>query len=344
MTTQMTPQFPSPPAGKFGWPWTSDNKEVALEPLQHDDTRPMVTVIMPSFNQGGYLEEAIRSVILQDHPNLQFFVMDGGSTDQTVDVIGRYQPWIAFSVSGPDDGQADAINSGFQRATGEYICWLNSDDLLYQGFISRRVAEFRSRGTTDLIYGDIDTGWDNGERSVLCGEPLSFLEMLRTLRVSVPQQGAMWRRSTIERLGGLDPRWQVVLDREFFLRIIRQGTAEYIPGRCGFFRQHEGAKSIAEATKWVSELPQMYAELFADENLEPPARDLERETMAYVHLMCSDILRNAGDWAGSLRHLGKALGWSPGHAGSRFIAARALGLRRRMRHRVDTTNTRGERA
>jgi glycosyltransferase involved in cell wall biosynthesis len=310
--------------------------------MDQDRNSPRVSIITPSFNQGRYLEETIRSVLLQDHPNIEYIVIDGGSNDESVNIIEQYDPWISYWISEPDHGQADAINKGFGRATGEYLCWLNSDDVFYQGFVSRRVAEFGTREKIDLIYGDVDAGWDGGERRLLRGEPLCFLDMLRTLRVSVPQQGAMWRRSTVEKLGGLDPRWRVVLDREFFLRIIHRGAAEYIPGLCGFFRQHDGAKSIAEATAWVTELPTMYEEFFADPDLEPSAKRLERETMATVHLLCSDILRTAGQWNGSLTHVAKAMSWQPSHAISSFFSARLAGLRRRLSSQPGSTGTRQE--
>lgn len=328
--TDGRPSFPSPLADRFGWPWTHDRDGVPLAPPPKDESAPRITVVTPSFNQGPFLEEAIRSVLLQDHPNVEYLIIDGGSSDQSVEIIRRYAPWIADWVSEPDDGQADAINKGFDRASGEYLCWLNSDDVLYQGFLSRRVAEFEALPKTDLIYGDIDVGWEDDERRPLLGEASSFLDMLRTLRVNVPQQGAAWRRSAVRRFGGLDPRWRVVLDREFFLRLIHRGSGEYIPGRCGFFRQHPTAKSIVEATVWATELPQMYEELFADPSLETSARELERETMATVHLLCFDILRAAGDWRESLVHLRTAMRWHPRRAMARLLAARVEGLRRRL--------------
>ena len=330
MSDPDTRWFPSPPDGKHGWPWTRDDGRTSLVPLQHDPNRPGVSIITPSFNQGRFLEEAIRSVLLQDHPNIECIVIDGGSTDQSADIIERYEPWISFWVSEPDHGQADAINKGFDHATGDYLCWLNSDDVLYQGFLSRRVDEFSARPQTDLIYGDVHSGWDDGERCDFRGESLSFPDMLRTLKVSIPQQSAMWRRSAVDQLGGLNPRWHVVLDREFFLRIAHHGSIEYIPGVVGYFRQHGRAKSVAETTAWVAELPLMYAEFFADDGLEPEFKQLECETTAAAHLRCADILRGSHDWSGFLAHLAKAIRWSPGYAMTSFIAARAGGLRRRL--------------
>jgi glycosyltransferase involved in cell wall biosynthesis len=324
------PPFPSPPAGRSGWPWSGGSGASGLEPPSRDESAPRITVITPSFNQGEFLEETIRSVVLQDHPNVEYIVIDGGSTDHSVSIIKRYEPWISQWVSETDNGQADAINKGFERATGELLCWLNADDVLYQGFLSRRREELTARPEVDLIYGDVESGWDGATRAVLRGEAMTFIDMLRTLRVAIPQQSAMWRRSTIERLGGLDPRWHVVLDREFFLRVVHRGMAEYVPGLCGYFRQHRSAKSVAETKVWVTELPLMYEEFFADPHLELVVRRLQRETMANVHLLCFDILRAAREWRGALVQLGKAVGWSPGHAAMSFSAARFRAVRDRL--------------
>lgn len=268
--------------------------------------------------------------MLQDHPNLEYVILDGGSTDGSVGIIRRYEPWITHWTSCPDGGQAAAINRGFDLASGDLVCWLNADDVLYQGFLSRRLREFEARPVTDLIYGDVEAGSEGCSRKVLRGESATFLDMLRTLRVAIPQQSAMWRRSTIERFGGLDPRWHVVLDREFFLRLVRLGSAEYIPGPCAFFRQHPSAKSVAEIAVWADELPLMYRELFEDPSLEPAAKRLERETKATVHLLCCDVLRQARDWKGAIVHLGRAIGWHPYHAVTSFTTARIAGARRRL--------------
>jgi glycosyltransferase involved in cell wall biosynthesis len=304
-----------------------------LEPLARDGRTPRITVITPSFNQGAFLEESIRSILLQDHQNIEYFVIDGGSSDSSVEIIRRYAPWLAGWVSEPDDGQADAVNKGFDLATGEYLCWLNSDDVLYQGFLARRVEEFSTRPDTALIYGDVHAGWDRRLCGEICGEPVSYLDMLRTLRVSIPQQSAVWRRSVVDEVGPLDARWRVVLDRDFFIRVARRRGLEYIPGAVGFFRQHETAKSVAEMSAWVDEVPQLYSEFFRRDDLTDVERRLERETMANAHLLCADISRNLRDWPGFLDHLGSALKWKPVHATSAFLRARLAGFGRRLRHR-----------
>lgn len=337
-------RFPDPPPDRTGWPWTGDDPDAPLEPPDRDPTAPKVTIITPSFNQGRYLEEAIRSVLLQDHPNLEYIVIDGGSTDETVTIIKRYEPWITYWVSEPDDGQADAINRGFELADGEYLGWLNADDILYQGFVAQRVREFSDRPTVALIYGDVHSGWDDGKRHDFRGEPLSYLDMLRTLRVSIPQQSAIWRKTVVDRLGGLDPRWHVVLDREFFLRVARNTEIEYIPGPCGFFRQHDEAKSVAEKSAWVTELPLLYHEFFAAEDLSPEEAELKRQTMAAVHLMCAEILLGSRDWRRWVHHLAKATGWSPRHAATGFLGARIQSHRLRRTGRSKQDGPKAERS
>src|SRR5690242_18490340 len=122
--------LPRPPVGKTGWPWVIDSER----PQAATETAwPRWTVVIPSYNQGRYIEEAIRSVLMQGYPDLELIVMDGGSTDETLEVIRKYEPWIAHWESCRDRGQTHAINKGFQRATGEVLSFLNSDDVLLPG-------------------------------------------------------------------------------------------------------------------------------------------------------------------------------------------------------------------
>ena len=122
-------ELPSRPPGKTGWPWTEESDQ--LMPLMEDGSLwPVITIITPSLNQGAYIEETIRSILLQGYPNLEYIIMDGGSTDDSVDTIKKYERWISYWVSEPDRSQSNAINKGLNVAHGDVITWINSDDTL----------------------------------------------------------------------------------------------------------------------------------------------------------------------------------------------------------------------
>lgn len=293
--------------------WNVDNGEGVDATIHSDDESwPKISIVTPSFNQGKFLEETIRSVLMQGYPNLEYIIIDGGSSDNSVEIIRKYERWISAWVSEPDQGQADAINKGFSRSTGAILGWLNSDDLLYPGSIKRVVEMFSSNDDVDMIYGDVSYGaaLGNIEREIH-GSQLDFGEMLRTLRVDVPQQGCLWRRSVFEKVGGLNPRWHVVLDQEFFLRVASKCKLLYLHETLGFFRDHELSKSTSQQTRWLTELPAMYTDFFSKENLHENISSLKGETMGVVYITCATIaFRQIGKLA-SLGYLLKAVSCDP---------------------------------
>lgn len=302
--------LPPPPAGRIGWPWTDG--DAAPRTIPGDiDAWPRVTVVTPSYNQGRFLEETMRSVLLQNYPNLEYIVIDGGSTDESVEIIKKYGPWLAHWESQRDEGQADAINKGFRLATGEYLAWLNSDDCYEPGFLAGMVRLFRERPAVDLIYRDVNQGASRAAASPRLGEPIAFAEMLRTLNVPIPQMAAMWRRSLVDRIGLLDPKWRVVLDREFFLRVGLHGTMEYVPGAAGFFRHHADSKSIAEERHWIREIPVLYAEFFAKPDLPAQIAALRRESMSAAFIFCARIARHHGQHLAAVSLIAKAIAVYP---------------------------------
>src|SRR5262245_16909311 len=122
-------ELPPPPVGKIGWPWTIET--LKLPSVSSDGLPwPSISIVTPSYNQGQFIEETIRSVLLQGYPNLEYIIIDGGSKDQTVDIIHKYEPWLTYWVSRKDRGQAHAINDGLRRASGTIFNWINSDDVL----------------------------------------------------------------------------------------------------------------------------------------------------------------------------------------------------------------------
>ena len=251
-------------------------------------------------------------MLLQGYPNLEYLVIDGGSSDNSVDIIRKYEPWLAYWVSEPDAGQADAINKGMRKSTGEYLGWLNSDDLLYPSAIRWLVEAFQHDKDADLIYGDVEQGqsFQHGAK-VLHGEQLVFSSLLRTLRVPIPQQGSLWRRSVIERIGPLDPRWQVVLDREFFTRASEKCCVRYRPGVLGFFRNHDQSKSISQKRRWLTELPQMYAEFFERSDLSGELTSLKGETMGIMYLTCASLALQCGESRRAASYFASALTADP---------------------------------
>jgi glycosyltransferase involved in cell wall biosynthesis len=247
---------------------------------------PLVSVITPSFNQGRYLEETILSVLNQTYENIEFIIIDGGSSDNSVDVINKYASKLAYWVSEPDKGQADAINKGFLKAQGEFVCWINSDDFFYPDFISERVRKFQEYPHIDMIYGDVDQG--TGSINLWCrrGGNTSANLMRKTLEIPIPQQSALWRKSVLNSTGFLDPQLHVLLDRDFFIRIARNHKILYIPGTLAFFRIHEKSKSINEALKWSHELPAYYKFLI---DKWDDYKKHEHIIMAKCYWYCSNI-------------------------------------------------------
>lgn len=248
---------------------------------------PKVSIITPSYNQGEYLEETIQSVLNQTYGNIEYIIIDGGSTDNSVDIIRKYEKRLTYWCSEKDNGQADAINKGLKRATGDLVCWINSDDVLYPNFMEKFVNYFVAHPDVDFLYGDVEQGADMQHATMRRGEVIDYPTMLRTLRVPMPQQATMWRKSVMDKIGYLDSQWHVLLDREYFMRIAQHCVIEYLPGVVAFFRNHENAKSIAEWHKWMPELEKYYVTLFEDSNF--PYQHLKKESMASMYWECYRI-------------------------------------------------------
>ena len=272
---------------------------------------PKVSLITPSYNQADFLEQTIQSVLAQDYPNVEYLIIDGGSTDRSVDIIRSYQEHLAYWISEPDQGQADAINKGFAQAKGDYIGWLNSDDLLYPSAISRMVEALQTNPEVDFVYGDVDQGTEGGCISPYRGAETSFSDMLRTLEVPIPQQGSLWRRTVNERVGGLDPKWHVVLDREFFLRIAQHGRIRYVPGRLGFFRHHPESKSMALQHRWLDELPPLYQTFFRQPGLSAEILSLRQETLGMLYIQCAVLALKNRLWSRAVSDIARALVTDP---------------------------------
>lgn len=207
---------------------------------------PIITIVVPSFNQGRFLEQTLKSIINQHYPRLELIVVDGGSTDESIRVIKEHEEHIKWWVSEPDNGQANAINKGMQHATGEILAWLNSDDCLMPGSLFRVAAVFLSSKETDVVYGHRvlinEAGQDVG-RWVLPGHRKFILSYADY----IPQETMFWRADLWQKTGGsLDESFRFAMDWELICRFI-QADAKFklIPAFLGQFRMHATQKTNA---------------------------------------------------------------------------------------------------
>lgn len=234
--------LPPPPPARSGWPWTEGCP--LLPPSQQDGSPwPRISVVTPSFNQAAFLEETIRSVLLQGYPNLEYIVVDGGSTDGSVDILRRYGPWLAYWVSEPDAGQTDAIRKGIRKASGEIVAWLNSDDLYCPDALKTAGAFLKANPGIGLLYGDCEMideeGHVTGRFSVRQGDLTELLG-----ENFIPQPSTFCRRRAWEAVEGPDPALQYVMDYDLWIRQLLNGVrAAYLPAVLSRFRYHSVSKS-----------------------------------------------------------------------------------------------------
>jgi len=209
-------------------------------------TLPLVSIVTPSFNQARFLERTIRSTLEQNYPRLEYFVMDGGSSDGSLEIIQRYAPRLSGWVSAADKGQTDAINQGFARANGEIFAWLNSDDTYNPGAIAEAVDFLQKNPEVGLVYADA-AFIDENDRP-LGRFPAAQTDYARLRRgyVHIPQQAAFWRASLWKQVGPLDPSFYFAMDYDLWVRLARLAPLRYLPGKVwANFRLHSGGKTIA---------------------------------------------------------------------------------------------------
>ena len=208
--------------------------------------QPLVSIITPSFNQARFLESTIRSVLEQDYPNLEYIIVDGGSTDSSVDTIRRYAGRLAWWVSEKDLGQTDAINKGFAHAKGDILAWLNSDDTYEPGAVSEAVEFLRSRPEVGLVYGDANFIDEDGDIIGRFPAAQTDYKRLRRGYVHVPQQASFWRADLWRKMGPLDPSFYFAMDYDLWVRLARLTQLQYLPGRVwANFRLHAQGKTMA---------------------------------------------------------------------------------------------------
>lgn len=235
-------ELPPSPSNKIGWPWTEESTQL---PDKMPDGRPWpkISIVTPSLNQGEFIEETIRSVLLQGYPDLEYIIIDGGSTDNTLDIIHKYEKWITYWVSEPDRGQANAINKGFSMANGEIFAYINSDDL-YESNALKHVAEFFSDNpdVTCIAGGCRIFGKEN--RVFRATWPDDPSELLAPFGSPAPQPSFFFSSEVYKKLGGFNEELHYIFDREFYIKLAISGHRPLITDRIlSRYRYHEKVKT-----------------------------------------------------------------------------------------------------
>ncbi|MCP4141863.1 MAG: glycosyltransferase [Chloroflexi bacterium] len=208
---------------------------------------PLVSIITPSFNQSAYIAATIESVLSQDYPNIEYIIVDGGSTDGSAEIIERYADKLAWWVSEKDEGHTDALNKGFARANGQILAWLNSDDTYEPGAIREAVAFLMENPEIGLVYGDCNFIDENGYEFGKFNAAQTDLKKLRRGYVHIPQQASFWRAEWWKKVAPLDESFYFAMDYDLWVRLAQIGEFRYLPGKnWANFRLHSDAKSIAD--------------------------------------------------------------------------------------------------
>jgi glycosyltransferase involved in cell wall biosynthesis len=245
-TFQSPKTIPEPPHDKTGWPWT-DASEALPVCMPDGSPWPKISVVTPSFNQGQFIEETIRSVLLQNYPNLEFIIIDGGSTDNTLEIIKKYEPWLTYWVSEPDRGQSHAVNKGIQRASGEIVHWLNSDDLLLPGALAIVSQQLQTHPAARLIIGQARVINSKGEiTGDLKSQFRSWKEAATSPRNTIRQVSSFFTRTLFYELGMIDETLHIAMDSELLIRFTRYHDPLIIEDYLTAFRVQPNAKTSSQ--------------------------------------------------------------------------------------------------
>lgn len=331
-------ELPPPPPGKAGWPWTEESPQLP-DTMPDGSPWPRVSIVTPSYNQAKFIEETIRSVLLQGYPDLEYIIIDGGSTDGSVDIIRKYEPWLAYWVSEPDRGQSHAINKGWQRSTGEILAWLNSDDLYTAGAVGKAVEALQANPEGAMVYSDCFVIDENGEHlNNWVSRPFDLVTLL-TRGCYIPQPTVFICRDILERTDWLNESLQVIMDFDLWLRIGVQTRSAvlYLPGiYSAKYRLHPTAKTATLHERWRFEAFRVYERFFNSELI--PREIVAVQPLVYSREYLKYAVAKAQRRQGlaALHYLLKALYTHPKYVAGRpldtlcVLKEVALGLMRRI--------------
>jgi len=285
--------------------------------MPDDRPWPRISIVTPSYNQGRFIEETIRSVLLQGYPDLEYIIIDGGSTDASAEIIRKYQPWLTYWVSEPDRGQSHAINRGFRRSTGEIIAWLNSDDTYCPSALASVAERYSKYSGYSFIYGALRIVDPYGRALKILAPEVTLPSLI--LRNDIPQPATFMQRSVLDSVGYLNESLHFAMDRDYWCRAVLQHPADLPFARLETIlanqRQHADCKTCSQPLLFVDERLRLYDRLFGDAPRNSPIRIFRRRAYALAYVDMARLLYKQGrQWQQMLRTLAKAVLTAPGPA------------------------------
>jgi len=281
--------------------------------MMYRNVSPRISIVTPSYNQAKYIRQAMLSVLSQGYPNLEYMVVDGGSTDGSVEIIKEYQKSLSYWVSERDGGQADGINKGWRRATGEIIGYLNSDDLLEPGVLRKIADAYVAHPDTMLIYGDCRVINKSGE-TIGVKTVKDFTKETLLMCKSLPQPAVFITRKLFREIGGLDSSLQYGLDWAYFLKVFwlyPKKFLEYIPDIIAVSREYGETKSRKGLVLKADERRKVLEGYFRDGILPRERKDLVGRSWASTYWLQGGDHFFAGNVLAALFAAGKAVFYDP---------------------------------
>jgi len=272
-------ELPKAPAGKAGWPWTEESTRLP-DSMPDGKTWPKISIVTPALNQRPFIEETIRSILLQGYPEIEYIIIDGGSTDGSLELIAQYSPWVRCVVE-KGEGQSAAANRGFKLVTGDLIGWQNSDDFYGPDSFRQAALAAAQYPDRDVFHGMV-RGFQ-GQKSQppwLFESCEEFSQESLLNEVCVKNQSMFFRRRIFDRGMFLEDNLHYAMDQEFFWRLSLEGFRyQMVPSMIGYYRQHENAKSNTYNVRNDLEPYAMLRGLCRDKRLD---RSLRRKVRAQL--------------------------------------------------------------
>ena len=218
----------------------------------------LISIVTPSYNQARYIETTIQSVLSQDYPQIEYLIVDGGSTDETPDIIKKYEGQLAWWTSEKDAGQTDAINKGFAHANGDILAWINSDDTYEPGAVTAAAQYLQDHPQVGMVCGDCNYIDGSGHVIGKFNASQTSSRLLRQGYTHIPQQTMFFRADLWKQVGPLDPSFYFAMDYDLWTRIAARTALKYIPQTWANFRLHTSGKSITADDRCWPEMTKVH--------------------------------------------------------------------------------------